>query len=74
MTYDEVSGKLTERRRILIGAFLLTVIGGIAGWIYEMIFYRIDLGYFVKRGHGFGPWLPIYAFGALGLILVVLKT
>ena len=65
--------ELTEKKRNVIGIFLLTVLGGVLGWIYEMIFYRIDLGYFIKRGHGFGPWLPIYAFGALALILVVQK-
>lgn len=48
-------------------------LGAFIGWFYEMIFYRIDLGYYTKRGHGFGPWLPIYAFGALGLILIVYK-
>ena len=65
--------ELTERQREMIGIFLLTVMGAFIGWVYEMIFYRIDLGYFTKRGHGFGPWLPIYAFGALGLILIVHK-
>lgn len=63
--------ELTDKQRTVIGVFLLTVMGGVIGWIYEMIFYRIDLGYFIKRGHGYGPWLPIYAFGALGLTLIV---
>ena len=45
--------------------FLIFVICGIIGFIYEMLFYRIDLGYFVKRGSTFGPWIPIYAFGGL---------
>ncbi|MCR5767512.1 MAG: putative ABC transporter permease [Lachnospiraceae bacterium] len=65
--------ELTEKQRTIIGIFLLTVMGAFIGWVYEMIFYRIDLGYFIKRGHGFGPWLPIYAFGALGLTLIVYK-
>lgn len=65
--------ELTEKQRTVIGVFLLTVMGAFVGWVYEMIFYRIDLGYFIKRGHGFGPWLPIYACGALGLILIVQK-
>ena len=38
-------------------------------YIYETIFYRIDLGYFVKRGTTFGPWVPIYAFGGLFIVL-----
>ncbi|MBR3508555.1 MAG: putative ABC transporter permease [Lachnospiraceae bacterium] len=68
-----MKGELTEKQRTVIGIFLLTVLGAFIGWVYEMIFYRIDLGYFIKRGHGFGPWLPIYAFGALGLTLIVYK-
>ena len=44
---------------------LIFVFSGIFGFIYETIFYRIDLGYFVKRGSTFGPWIPIYAFGSL---------
>ena len=45
------------------------VLGGIIGFVYEEIFYLIDLGYLTKRGTTFGPWIPIYGFGAV-LILV----
>ena len=48
---------------------LIMIISGIFGFIYETIFYRIDLGYFVKRGTTFGPWIPIYAFGGLFIVL-----
>lgn len=50
---------------------LITIIGGIIGFIYETIFYKIDLGYFTKRGSTFGPWIPIYAFGSLFIALFV---
>ena len=36
---------------------LVMVISGISGFIYELLFYRIDLGYFVKRGSSYGPWI-----------------
>lgn len=49
---------------------LIMVISGIFGFIYETIFYRIDLGYFVKRGDTLGPWLPIYSFGGLLITLI----
>ena len=68
-----MKNELSEKKRMICGVFLLTVLGAFIGGVYEMIFYRIDLGYFIKRGHGFGPWLPIYAFGALGLILIVIR-
>lgn len=46
---------------------LIMIIGGVLGFIYEEIFYLFDLGYLVKRGSSFGPWIPIYAFGSLFL-------
>lgn len=49
---------------------LVMVLSGIFGFIYETFFYRIDLGYFVKRGSTFGPWIPIYAWG--GLLITVI--
>ena len=53
--------------------FILLVFsfGGIFGFLYEELFYYIDLGYLVKRGTTFGPWIPIYGVGA---VLIVLST
>lgn len=42
------------------------------GWLWEVLFHIISEGRFVNRGVMFGPWLPIYGFGGL-LILVILK-
>ena len=58
----------TER---LLPFLLVFTFGGIFGFIYEDLFYLVDLGYLVKRGTTFGPWIPIYGFGA---VLVVLTT
>lgn len=52
---------------------MIFVFGGLFGFIYEEIFYRIDLGYFVKRGTTFGPWIPIYGFGAMFIVLATEK-
>ena len=49
------------------------VCSGIFGFIYELLFYRIDLGYFVKRGSTYGPWIPIYVFGGLFIYLLTKK-
>ena len=43
----------------------LFVMGGLFGFVYEEIFYYFDLGELVKRGITFGPWIPIYGFGAI---------
>lgn len=51
---------------ILIGMFC-----GYLGFFYETIFYRIYLGYFIKRGSCFGCWVPIYSVGGF---LVALFT
>lgn len=60
-----------EKRDLL---FKIFVISGIFGFIYEVIFYYFDLGYFVKRGTTFGPWIPIYAFGSIMIYLLCYKV
>ena len=57
--------------RSFISVFItVMILSSIFGFIYEEIFYKIDLGYFVKRGSTFGPWIPIYFFGG-GLIFLI---
>ena len=41
------------------------------GWSYETVFCSIQAGEFVNRGFLFGPYLPIYGFGALFVIAVL---
>lgn len=65
--------ELSSRSKTIITVFMLVVLGCMIGWVYEMLFYRIDMGHFIKRGQGFGPWLPIYGFGGLALTLVTYK-
>lgn len=48
---------------------IMMLLSGVFGFIYEEIFYWIDLGYIVKRGSTFGPIIPIYFFGG-GLIVL----
>ena len=52
---------------------LLFVLSGVFGFVYETIFYRIDLGHFVKRGTTLGPWIPIYAYGAVFILLLAYR-
>ena len=52
---------------------LIMIFSGISGFIYEEIFYLIDLGYLVKRGSTFGPWIPIYVFGGLFITLLTYR-
>ena len=59
-----------SKKQAVSALILIMIISGIFGFIYETFFYRIDLGYFVKRGSTFGPWIPIYAFGGLFISLI----
>ena len=68
-TIDKIS--ISEKKDKLLILFLIFTFGGIFGFIYEALFYLIDLGYLVKRGTTFGPWIPIYGFGA---ILIIITT
>lgn len=54
----------------LSSLFILFMIFAVAGWLYEVALTVISYGYFQNRGFLFGPWLPIYGFGGLGLYLV----
>ena len=53
---------------------LVFAFGGIFGFIYEEIFYRFDLGEWVKRGTTFGPWIPIYGFGGILILGLTYKV
>lgn len=59
--------KFLEENILLLQIF---VAGGIFGFLYEEIFYWFDLGIITKRGITFGPWIPIYAFGAIFITLI----
>jgi uncharacterized membrane protein len=59
-----------ERRRRWCLRAMTFVFGGIFGFVYEELFYLLDLGYLVKRGVTFGPWITIYGVGALAIVMV----
>ena len=59
-----ISKKVTDR---LCYLFLMFLTGCLAGWGYQEIFYWITEGLLRNRGILYGPWLPIYGIGALGI-------
>lgn len=67
LIFEDEKINLKTTKNILI---LIMIFSGIFGFIYETFFYKIYLGYFVKRGSTFGPWIPIYVFGG-GLITII---
>ncbi len=50
--------------------FILFIIISILSYFYEEILFLLIKDKLVKRGFLYGPWLPIYGFGAL----IILKT
>lgn len=66
--------KMNKKEENIVLIIQIILISAIFGFIYETIFYRIDLGYFVKRGYTIGPWLPIYATGGLLIYLSNIKN
>ena len=58
----------------LIPLLLLTfTIAGVIGFIYETVCVIINTGEFFKRGTTYGPWIPIYGFGALLIYALTVK-
>lgn len=43
----------------------------IFGWMWECLLQIIQDGHFVNRGSLYGPWVPIYGFGGIGLIVLL---
>lgn len=65
--------KKRNAKEIIYKLLLIFMISAVVGFIYEEIFYYIDLGYLEKRGTSFGPWIPIYGFGGLMLYYTGLR-
>ena len=65
---------LTTKQKISFFAIII-VVSGIIGWLYEVIFYYFNGGmkeiYF--RGGNFLPFINIYAYGAILIILFTQK-
>lgn len=71
-----LNDEIKYSKKQLIGIIsLVIVIAGIFGWVYEFIFYYFDQGMdkFYYQGGNFLPWINIYAYGALFIILFSYK-
>ncbi len=54
--------------------FFYFFIYAIFGWLYEIILFLIVDHKFINRGFLFGPYLPVYGFGAILLIYILRKN
>ena len=58
---------------IFVDNYIIFCVYAFIGWIYEVSWYLIVQHIFVNRGVLFGPFLPIYGFGILILLLILKK-
>lgn len=61
-----------DRKYNLVSIILLFFTFSFVGWLWEVILKLAESGHFVNRGTMYGPWLPIYGFGGI-LILIILR-
>jgi len=75
----EKTGWWELHRQEVCVVLLIFVAGGIVGFAYEEIFYRVNdyieegVWHWVKRGSTFGPWIQIYGFGGVFIYLTTKK-
>ena len=63
-------------KKMMLGIFsLIIVIGGVFGWVYEVIFYYLNSGMtqVYWRGGNFLPWINIYATGSIIIYILTYK-
>ena len=60
-----------DTRQLINLLIMIMTFSGVFGFIYELFFYKIDTGRFIKRGSSYGPWIPIYVFGGAAYMLLV---
>lgn len=50
--------------------FMVFILGAFIGWIYEICFYFITENNLTNPGFLYGPYLPVYGYGALLMVLL----
>ena len=73
MPHKEPCLKKESLKKPVFKLMLIYVIAGIIGFIYETVCVYISFGEFYKRGTTYGPWIPIYGFGALLVFALTAK-
>ena len=72
--YINKDTKLNKKQKIGILCSVISI-SGVFGFLYEFIFYYFNSGMkeFYYRGGNFLPWINIYAYGAILIILLTYK-
>lgn len=74
-SYNEEKNKKKEttifKTYDILDLILMFFVFSVAGWLIEMnLFYFLERT-IVNRGALYGPWLPIYGFGCISMILII---
>lgn len=64
--------KLERWQRVGV-AFMVVVISGVVGWVYEFLLAWVETGQIYMKGGNLLPWINIYAIGAVLLAPVVYR-
>lgn len=59
---------------MVITGFFVFFVCSVMGWFWEVLLNIVCCGCFVNRGMLYGPWIPIYGFGALMVLFIVLNV
>ncbi len=70
--YLEKGVKLEKYQKIGI-LFLVVVISGFVGWLYEFLLTWADNGQIYMKGGNLLPWMNIYAIGALFVVPITYR-
>jgi uncharacterized membrane protein len=62
-----------ESNYSLTSLILMFFTASIIGWFWEVGLHLFEYGSFVNRGVLHGPWLPIYGWGAVALLVLLRK-
>ena len=60
-----------EKSRELLFLVFMFFTFSIIGWLWEGIYDLLYFGVLANHGYLFGPWLPIYGFGGIGMYLIL---
>ena len=76
-SYNEINKKITintdyNKNYSIPSTILMFFSASIIGWCWEVFYHMFRFGNFVNRGVLQGPWLPIYGWGLI-LLLVLLR-
>jgi uncharacterized membrane protein len=55
----------------LLNIFIFFLMFSFIGWVYEVALWLLEEGILCNRGSLYGPWIPIYGFGGIAVLLVV---